>query len=1820
LLPPDLKVDPATDQGRLAGAAVPHQPANPSRKRAAGNRPAALDNPPRASNLVLLPGLVVGDTSLQLYFDAPAEGWTQGTISLFAEGDLGNPLHTASFSPGQLTVCDSPARYCWTLHNSDGWGLEAGKRYVTTVTLTTADGQSTESDPSRAVAARALPVPPPLPAEQVKGPAGAASASTGAQAVLRGYGVNVATGAFTTRTVDATMASAYDVNVSALRTYSSANTTAGLLGPGWQFGYEARVHPKADSSDSVVFVDENGVESTYTRAADGSYTPPPGIRSTLTAKSGGGWEVVTPAQQRLAFDANGKLLSIRNARGKGVTVGYDAAGRLSSVTDAGGRVLTVTTQDPGRISTVKLPDGRTTTYSYTDGRLTAVRDPDGAVTKYGYDAAGRLTTTTDPLGHRQLMTTYDATSGRVTSQQDVFGKTFTFAWYPAEQLSKVTDPDGVVVEDGFKDNVLLFSRNGNVDTQIYRYDSKLNRQVTAEPIGQQVESTFDAAGNLTSQTVLSGDEPVTATATYDAANNLRSRTDAQGKQLTFTYNEFNQPLTGTDGEGHVTTFTYHDDSGLLATVTDPLDHVTRSDYDQAGNPSSITDPTGAKVTFAFDATGRLKSTVDPRGNTAGANPKTYTTTYDVYDGQDRLRRMTDPLGHFQLWDYDAAGRLTRYTDPDANPTSYVYDNANRVKTLIDADLRTTGYTYTDGGRLKTVTNGVGDVLTYTYDAAGRFAAKIAPRGKAPGANPADFTTTYGYDFNGNLTSVKHPYPGGGTVETRYTYDPRDLVTSVTDGLGNTTRYGYDRAGNRTNVTDPLGHTTTQGYDGNNRVTSFTDALGKTTLFAYDAAGNPKSETSPTGDKTTYGYDTADRLISLTSPRGNAAGADPAAFTTRFGYDVAGHATTSTDPLGHVTTVDYDPAGRVTRQVDPNGHATRYGYDNANRLTRIWGPDATNDTQVTVNNYDHAGNLIDRTNPLGFVDRYTYDAAGRLKTTIDAIGNRRELTYDPDGNIATIVTARGTSSGSQAGRDAGTIVQRYDILDRLAERDLGTGPTYSYGYDGASRLTSLADPTGEQIRGYDAGGYLKTVTRSGSTFGYGYNANGDLTSRTLPDGSQQTLTYDDDGRPATQTTAVGQTGYSYDPDGDLTQITQPGGGTDTRTYDNAGRLATLAVNGPNNSPITAYTVTRDKVGNPTRLDTTIGATKRSDAFTYDAADRVTAMCYQAASCSGAPRTLSFSYDLVGNRLTRTKIGSGGFTERYSYNAADQLSYRSGGPDGTVTYDYDQDGNTTRAGKVASTYDLDNKVTNVSDGAHKSTYTTDAAGNRLSADTSPAGGGTASRTDYQWDVNNPLAMLVSEQTPGATRTYTYNPDGSPATQQAGATASILHADPFGNTTALTDPSGTVQQRYTLSDPFGGLDPVVTGGPDTRLSFQGQYKDPLSGTYHMRARDYASTPGRFQSVDPLSNRIDTPATSSYVYAADNPMTGSDPSGLCFLFDLQCQITQTVVNVAMYEMTQHPTDKQREDQFGFGVLRAIPDTIDATWNSVVDITNFNKKLNGQPTIPDSAKLHLTQSYDKFVGTHFGVDTSSPYYTGGDTAGQIAMLFIPVGGEEAGGAELLTKLFSKFRLPEWFPKDVPHPVDVPHDPHLPGGDPHVPSGDPHAPADPHTPPDAGGPGDAGGTTGDPGGAGDPHVPDGDPQTGTGAGGEPQKPGAGDGSTPSQPKVQQGSGKGRRGTHATRNQLDDIRDDFLAANPGWTHAGGGRDVVTGLPRPEVHFGPTKGPGGRFADLSFSGPGGVRIHIQTVTTYRSGLPIIDEVEAALDISRLSGEIVIMIPKR
>jgi RHS repeat-associated protein len=118
--------------------------------------------------------------------------------------------------------------------------------------------------------------------------------------------------------------------------------------------------------------------------------------------------------------------------------------------------------------------------------------------------------------------------------------------------------------------------------------------------------------------------------------------------------------------------------------------------------------------------------------------------------------------------------------------------------------------------------------------------------------------------------------------------------------------------------------------------------------------------------------------------------------------------------------------------------------------------------------------------------------------------------------------------------------------------------------------------------------------------------------------------------------------------------------------------------------------------------------------------------------------------------------------------------------------------------------------------------------------------------------------------------------------GSTLSYELADHLGSASATTDSSGNGLTRQNYY-PFGALRP----GPGNNLpvdeTFLGKTRDDATGLTQLGARYYDSSIGRFISPDPLSDPANPQSINPYAYAANAPVTLSDPTGLsAFGFDL--------------------------------------------------------------------------------------------------------------------------------------------------------------------------------------------------------------------------------------------------------------------------------------------------------------------------------------------------
>ncbi|MCP4901378.1 MAG: hypothetical protein GY906_30805, partial [bacterium] len=254
---------------------------------------------------------------------------------------------------------------------------------------------------------------------------------------------------------------------------------------------------------------------------------------------------------------------------------------------------------------------------------------------------------------------------------------------------------------------------------------------------------------------------------------------------------------------------------------------------------------------------------------------------------------------------------------------------------------------------------------------------------------------------------------------------------------------------------------------------------------------------------------------------------------------------------------------------------------------------------------------------------------------------------------------------------------------------------------------------------------------------------------------------------------------------------------------------------------------------------------------------------------------FSYDPVGNRAEQVVDEGGGPTTIAStYDDRDRLLTA-----GATSYGWDANGNLTSREGSAYEWDSENRLTSVTldDGTLVQT-TYDADGNRVSTEVMPPGEPTTA-VNYLVDTTGFLSHVVAEVVSGSMQTlYTRANDQLIALLRPASEAQrYFHADGLGSVRVLSDEAGTVTDLYQF-EAFGALLKHVGDDPNTYL-FAGEPLDPNIGFAYHRARWVDQRVGRFVSLDPWAGSEWEPMTlHRYTYAASEPVTRVDPSGLAF------------------------------------------------------------------------------------------------------------------------------------------------------------------------------------------------------------------------------------------------------------------------------------------------------------------------------------------------------
>jgi RHS repeat-associated protein len=871
---------------------------------------------------------------------------------------------------------------------------------------------------------------------------------------------------------------------------------------------------------------------------------------------------------------------------------------------------------------------------------------------------------------------------------------------------------------------------------------------------------------------------------------------------------------------------------------------------------------------------RLASITTGNGNTT-------TTTYTVNSaylttGQTITEPSVSGVAHTSSSTFDPERGLT-LTATDANHvvTTFQYDALGRATSVWKNSRATTALAN----------------LTYTYTLSNSSLSGVVTN--TLNDNSGYLTSVAIEDSLGRTRQTQTYTPQGGRLIDDTLYDSRGWVAKKNTGY-------WDSATTPTLALDSVADNQVADQD----VYTY-DGLGQQIYDVSEKNGSTVSITTTVhnGDATT--------VIPPTGGVTKTTRTDPLGRTSELDEYTA--APTLTTPLNTATGIFYLTKGATS--------ATSYGYDGHGQQSTT--TDAKN--QVWTSTYDLAGEVLSKTDPTaGTTSNMTYDADGNLLQARDSRGEYVSYTYDAldrkTGQYAA-AAADQTAYASTSSPGNQTAAWVYDNANTAISGmtypvgHVTTATSYTGGYayvQQAVNFNVFGESLGEETIVPSAAqgtvlGKTWKITHSytsvnGLLWTDGYALGGGLPAETVTHG------YNNDDE---LNAVVGAYSYlqstTYSAYNQVAQV-QLGSSTayatvkdtyDAHTGSLKDQLVTRSSTSPASVDETSYDY--DLAGNTTdQTETRSGSTTtvETQCYTYDTLDRLTTAWTATDSCAATPTSTdhstvgdgitggtywtSWTYDAIGNRLIQTQhtvSGSGSDTVTDSGWSSSQpntltSTTTTGGTTGSTSYGYDSAGNTTSRDTVAGDQTLAwnnaeqlTKVSNSTTGTSTS-YIYDADGNLL----------------LQIDPSTTTLYLGSEQitlndttgTSTGVRYYSTSGDATAVRTGTGTNYGFeLDSDQHGTNSLYLDYTAQTP-TWRQFDPYGNTRGTTTTWADNR-TFLNKTTDTTTGLTDIGAREYDPTLGRFISLDPVFEATSPQELGGYAYADGNPVSESDPSGLC-------------------------------------------------------------------------------------------------------------------------------------------------------------------------------------------------------------------------------------------------------------------------------------------------------------------------------------------------------
>lgn len=514
------------------------------------------------------------------------------------------------------------------------------------------------------------------------------------------------------------------------------------------------------------------------------------------------------------YDDVSRPIDSRDEKGNTLSVAYDAWGRQNRATNANGDLM---------VSDYSLKTR--TSISYIQDKVTG-------------DKLNFVEDTYDSWGNKISASTY---KDWPINKQKI---TESYQYNISGNVTGYTDPNKNLNED-------------NVTTS-YTYDTLGRLSTVKDALNQTTKYSYDGNGQLSMVTIQAknGSPQTLNTKTYNELGLLTVKQDGASQSESLTYNALGQLNTKTDRNGSLFEYTY-DESGQLKSskVSGMVNNVTQTQSmqynfgDVGPNYRSlktlINSTVTASQTLIVDSLNQVRSSYSVAGNHSAY----------IVNQKDELGRMTkindSYMNFFTNYQYDKLrlkkvqtnGSDTVNSDDSVN-VQYSYYANNLINTI-------TYPTLTDGSKLTT---------KYTYNKALGWTESM---NNTKGSSVLS-GYSYGYDNNGNRTTVSESRNGQVVQKTSYEYDALNRLLTITRQDGGKIIYTYDVRGNRQTVSDTSSGSldtteTSYTYDLQNTLTSVTKG-SSTTSFQYYADGMRYLKTNG-NTQTQVNYDFQGQVIS-----------------------------------------------------------------------------------------------------------------------------------------------------------------------------------------------------------------------------------------------------------------------------------------------------------------------------------------------------------------------------------------------------------------------------------------------------------------------------------------------------------------------------------------------------------------------------------------------------------------------------------------------------------------------------------------------------------------------------------------------------------------------------------------------------------------------------------------------------------------------------------------------------------------------------------------------------------------------------------------------